>query len=69
MILLGLLLAFVMPFSLRVELLLQLQLQHFMVLIQGRHSSSVKVYYLVGGCVAYTLVWFVSHCRRSIISR
>lgn len=70
MTLLGLDHAFVMPFLLRVALLWRQQLQSLMVsLIQEHHFSSLRVYFLLGGCVAFTLVRSGNPYRRNITWR
>ena len=61
--------AFAMPFALKVASLWQQRQLSSMELTQARHFLFVRVYFLLGGCVAYTLVLFDSLYRRNIISR
>lgn len=67
MMFLGPMHAFVMACVLKVELHLQLQQLSSMVLILRHHFSFARACYLLGGCVASTLVCFDNHCRRNII--
>ena len=67
MILPGLPHAFAMPYVLKVALHWPQQQQSSMELTQGHHFSFVRVYFLLGGCVAYTLVLLGSLYRRNII--
>ena len=69
MILPGLPRAFAMLFVLKVALHWPQQQQFSMALTQGHHFSFVRVYFLRGGCVGYTLVLSDSLYRRNIISR
>jgi hypothetical protein len=69
MILPGLPRAFAMLCVLKVALHWPQQQQFSMAFTQGHHFSFVRVYFLHGGCVAYTLVLSGSLYRRNIISR
>ncbi|KAJ6944800.1 hypothetical protein NC652_009982 [Populus alba x Populus x berolinensis] len=59
---------FAMPFALKVASHWQQRQLSSMELTQARHFLFVRVYFLLGGCVAYTLVLFDSLYRRNIIS-